>query len=130
MGRCVERIVVLDHGEADAFDMRQLNELYQQLGQARADDVICRVLEELATLLSMVERCFRETRRLDMRKHARTLAQLAGQIGLPTVARVARDVIICIDSDDSVALAATYARLIRTGERSLIEIWDLEDMPI
>lgn len=126
----MERIVRLDHGAAEAFDTRQLEDLYQQLGQARADDVICRVLEELASLLSMVERCYREGRRRDMRRHVNTLSQLAAQIGLPVMARVARDVINCIDAGHSVPLAATLARLVRTGEYSLIEIWDLKDMPI
>ncbi|WP_254054527.1 hypothetical protein [Roseovarius sp. EL26] len=126
----MERIVVLDHGDFEKFDIDQLEELHQHLGQACADDVICRVLEELATLLSRVERCCREGRRRDMRKHVRILAQLAGQIGLPVVARVARDVMHCIDSEDLVALSATLERLVRTGERSLIEIWDLKDLPI
>ncbi|SLN31893.1 hypothetical protein ROA7450_01437 [Roseovarius albus] len=115
---------------AEAFDTRQLEELYQQLGQARADDVICGVLEELATLLSMVERCYREGRRQDMRRHVNTLSQLAAQIGLPLVARVARDVINCIDTGHTVPLAATLSRLVRAGEHSLVEIWDLKDMPI
>jgi len=39
-------------------------------------------------------------------------------------------VILCIDRADRVALAATLARLLRIGERSLGEMWDIQDLRI
>ena len=39
-------------------------------------------------------------------------------------------VVRCIDDGDGVATAACFARLIRLGERSLVEIWDIQDLSI
>ena len=36
----------------------------------------------------------------------------------------------CIDAGDRTALAATLSRLLRIGEKSLHEIWDLQDYSI
>jgi hypothetical protein len=45
-----------------------------------------------------------------------------------TLSRVADDVTKCIDAGDQVAIAATLARLLRIGERSLTAIWDMQDV--
>lgn len=108
----------------------RLEELYRQLGQAGAEDVVCRALEELAARLSHTERCYRELRHHDMRKSARSLVAIAEQIGMSLLAQVALDVTICIDAGDKIALSATMARLLRIGERSLTQIWDLQDLSI
>lgn len=113
--------------ETVRLDAGRLKQLYLQLGEAGAEDVVCRALEELATRLSMTERCHREARLEEMRKCARSLIAIAEQIGMAALARVARDVTQCIDASDRVALAATLSRLLRVGERSLDEIWDLQD---
>ena len=46
------------------------------------------------------------------------------------LARVAGDVIGCIDTADANAMNATFARLLRIGEQSLTAIWDLQDITI
>ena len=129
-GEIVEHLTLLKQNEAVHFDPERLKELYVQLGEASAEDVVCRALEELAVRLSHTERCYREGRLLDMRKSARSLCAIADQIGMAMFSRVARDVTRCADSGDRVALAATLARLLRIGERSLSEIWDLQDMSV
>ncbi len=67
---------------------------------------------------------------MDMRKSARSLVAISEQIGMTLLAQVALDVTRCIDAGDRIALAATMARLLRIGERSLSEIWDLQDLSI
>lgn len=101
-----------------------------QLGEAGAEDVVCRALEELAVRLSHTERCYREARSGDLRKSARSLVAISDQIGMQMLSRVAADVAVCVDRGDAVALAATLSRLLRIGERSLSEIWDLQDQTI
>lgn len=49
---------------------------------------------------------------------------------MTTLARVARDVAELCQADDSAALSAAMARLTRVGERSLIAVWDLQDMSL
>ena len=55
---------------------------------------------------------------------------IAEQIGMDVLARVAGDVTYCIDRKDTVALAATVNRLMRTGEGSLTAVWDLQDITL
>lgn len=49
---------------------------------------------------------------------------------MTALARVAGDVTRAIDANDAVATAATLARLLRVGERSLTAVWDLQDLSI
>ena len=121
----MERITLLKQSESVCLDQNRLEQLYLQLGEAGAEDVVCRALEELAVRLSHTERCFRQQQVQDMRKSARSLIAIAEQIGMCKLARVARDVTQSIDLHDKVAMAATLARLLRIGETSLHEIWDV-----
>ncbi|PVA10370.1 hypothetical protein DC366_09035 [Pelagivirga sediminicola] len=121
---------MLKQEEAVRLNPDRLEELYDKLGEAGAEDVVCRALEELAVRLSHTERCHREGRAGDLRKAARGLVGIADQIGMHMLARVAADVSACAGRSDPVALAATLSRLLRIGERSLSDVWDLHDVTI
>ncbi|MBU2981587.1 hypothetical protein KO498_07130 [Lentibacter algarum] len=112
------------------LDADKLEELYEQLGDSAAEDVVCRAMEELAVRLAQAERLYRAGKVPDMRKCVRSLGAIATQVGMSALTRVARDVVACIDSCDANALAAVHQRLLRTGESSLTEIWELQDMSI
>lgn len=130
VGKTVERITLLNQTEVAQLDQGRLEQLYLQLGEAGAEDVVCRALEELAVRLSHTERCYRSDRVQDMRKSARSLIAIAEQVGMSKLARVARDVTQSIDLHDRVAIAATLSRLLRIGETSLHEIWDVQDYSV
>ena len=121
---------MLTQDETVGLDPGRLEDLYDQLGARGAENVVCRALEELAARLAHTERCYRERRTGDMRKSARSLIAIAEQIGMWMLAQVARDVTHCIDAGDAVALGAVLARLLRIGERSLSEVWELQDLTI
>lgn len=129
-GETVERVTMLKHEEVVRFDPERVEELYTELGEAAAEDVVCRALEEMAACLSHAERCHREARPEDMRSSARGLAAIAGQLGMLPLARVAGDVAACAEVGDPVASAATLARLLRLGERSLGEVQDMRDVTL
>ena len=100
----------------------QLGVLYAQLGEAGAEDVVCRAMEELALRMAQSDRLYRAAEWEGLRKNTRSLIAIAEQIGMYSVARVARDVTHCLDAKDHIAVAATLSRLIRIGERSLAAI--------
>jgi len=125
-GETVEHVTLLRQDETVRLDSDRLEEL----GEAGAEDVVCRALEELAVRLSHTERCYRDASMKEMRKSARSLIAISEQIGMQLLAKVARDVTCCIDEGDRIALAATLSRLLRIGERSLSEVWDLQDLSI
>jgi hypothetical protein len=116
--------------EAVAVNNDRLGALYAQLGDVSAEDVLCRAMEELALRMSHCERLFRADDFDALRKSARSLIAIAEQIGMDILARVAADVTYCIDRRDTVALAATLNRLMRTGEGSLTAVWDLQDITL
>tara|TARA_R110000737_G_scaffold13613_1_gene29474 strand:- start:199 stop:579 length:381 start_codon:yes stop_codon:yes gene_type:complete len=126
----VEHVLVLAQQEVVRLDPDRLEALYLQLGESGAEDVVCRAMEEVAVRLSHTERLYRQDRMGDMRKSARSLVAIADQIGMNALARVSGDVTRCIDAGDPVALAATLARLLRVGERSLTAVWDLQDVTV
>lgn len=124
----VDGVNILLQNEDVRLDSDRLQSLYEQLGEAGAEDVVCRAMEELAVRLSMVERLYRQDRLGEMRKATRSLMGIADQIGMGKLTRVAGDVTLCIDAGDPVAQAATLSRLLRIGERSLTEIWEMQGM--
>lgn len=116
--------------ESVEVDQARLGALYEQLGSAGAEDVVCRALEELALRLAHSEQLFRESAWSSLRKNTRSLIAIADQIGMSALAHVAGDVVKCVDAGDTVAVAATLSRLLRVGERSLTAVWDVQDLDL
>ncbi len=126
----VEKITTLKLAEPIRLDPDRLSQLYCQLGEAGAEDIICRAIEELAVRLTHCNRLWRRHSRDELRKSARSLIAIADQIGMTALANVACHVTQAIDAGDSVAEAATLSRLIRIGERSLTAVWELQDLSV
>ncbi|WP_370400002.1 hypothetical protein [Sulfitobacter sp. JB4-11] len=116
--------------EQVVLDQDRLGALYSELGPSGAEDVVCRAMEELAQRLARSNTLYHTSDWTGLRKNTRSLIAIAEQVGMFTLAKVACDVTICIDRQDEIALAATLSRLIRTGERSLTAVWELQDIPI
>ena len=123
-----DHVAVLPREEPVRLDRARLGELCARMGEAEAEELVCRAMEELAVRLSFTERQFRHGKWSEMRQSARALATIADRIGMPALARVAGDVIGCADRRDEIAAAAVVARLVRVGERSLSAIWDMQDI--
>lgn len=126
----VEQVTRLLQAETIRLDQEQLGALYAELGESGAEDVVCRAIEELAVRLSHCERHWRDKDYTALRKSARSLIAIAEQIGMTALARVAGDVTIAADNGDFPALSATLFRLVRIGERSLMAVWDLQDLSV
>ncbi|MGR3621991.1 hypothetical protein [Pseudophaeobacter sp.] len=112
------------------LDPDKLGELYAQLGEAGAEDVVCRAIEELAVRLTHCERLWRQDDMVALRKNARSLIAISEQIGMTAMAAIARDVTQAVDSEDAPAIAAILFRLLRVGERSLTAVWDQQDLTV
>lgn len=116
--------------ETIRVDHDRLGALYTEMGHAGAEEVVCRAMEELALRMAHCDRLYRSGDMMELRKSSRSLIAIAEQIGMHLLARVAGDVMECVDAGDRIALAATLGRLMRTGEGSLSAIWDLQDLTI
>jgi len=126
----VDNITALEQTESVRLDPERLGELYQQLGPAGAEDMLCRAVEELALRLTTCEQFWRQGDRTALRKSARSLVAISDQIGMIMLARVANDVAQSIDFRDDIATSATLCRLMRVGERSLTAVWDQQDLSV
>ncbi|MCJ7874196.1 hypothetical protein Q4577_09195 [Marinovum sp. 2_MG-2023] len=118
---------MLAYEEGVRLDQDRIQELYRQMGNEGAEDVVCRALEEIAVRMSYANKLHKRGELADLRKCLRSLAKIAEQVGMMDLAHVARDVCTCVDQADPVALAATLSRLARTGERSLSAIWEMQE---
>ncbi|KIN63091.1 hypothetical protein Z946_1954 [Sulfitobacter noctilucicola] len=124
------QVLQINPVEQVSVDQDRLGALYSQLGEAGAEDVVCRALEELSLRLSHSEALFRESAWSELRKNTRSLIAIAEQIGMKALSHVAGDVTYSIDRSDTVAVAATLSRLLRIGERSLTAVWDIQDITL
>ena len=124
----MKQVTMLAMSEPIELNAETLEGLYAELGDTAAEDIICRAMEELAVKLAQVDRLYRSHQIDMMRKTVRSMSAIAGQIGMSMLARVAGDVLRCVDAGDSTALAAVVQRLMRAGESSLTEIWQAQDL--
>jgi len=129
-GETMKQVTMLAMSEPAQLDAEKLEQLYEELGDSAAEDVVCRAMEELAVKLAQTDRLYRSGQIAEMRKTVRSMGAIAGQIGMGTLARVAGDVLACVDANDGTALAAVLQRLMRMGESSLTQIWQLQDLSI
>ncbi|MDW4549679.1 hypothetical protein R5H32_09970 [Defluviimonas sp. D31] len=124
------KLAVLHHEEGVRVDPDCLVALYAELGEVGAERVLGRAMEELNARLTEMQRFVDEGRTAQLTRSARLLIKVAEQIGMPSFARVADDVVRATEAGDNAAQAATLARLIRIGDRSLNAVCDLRDLTV
>lgn len=124
------KLAVLHHEEGVRLNPDCLVALYAELGEAGAEKVIGRAMEELSVRLREMQRFADEGKSAALMRSAGLLIRVSEQIGMTTFSRVAGDVARATEADDRAGQAATLARLVRIGDRSLTAVWDLRDMTI
>lgn len=123
-------ITKLTFMEEIQLDRDQLHALYVRFGPVQADRDMNKSLEDVALWLARLQKARKLGKHEDLLSGTDQLKQIARRLGMTTLARVARDVAELCQADDSAALSAAMARLTRVGERSLIAVWDLQDMSL
>ena len=123
-------VIALIPNDSVQLELNRLSGLYHQLGEAGAEEVLCRAVEDLAVRLTRCDDLWQHQDWAGLRKGARSIVAISDQLGMNTLAQVAGDVTGSIDTCDPVAVSATLTRLLRTGERSLTAIWDLQDLSV
>ncbi|MEM9437250.1 MAG: hypothetical protein AAGA15_09430 [Pseudomonadota bacterium] len=119
--------MVLAHDETARVDESAIAALRGQMGEAGAEGVISRALEEIANRLSLIERHYVEGNHEALWKASKGLVGISEQIGLTSVGDAARAVATCARGRDRVALSATIGRLIRLGDKALTAIWNMSE---
>ncbi|WP_353534533.1 hypothetical protein [Cognatishimia sp. WU-CL00825] len=113
--------------EAVSLDHSQIRQLQILLGPHEAEEVTMRAMEELSARLSHAESLFLLGKWPDLRKCVRSLIAISDQIGMRSLAQVSQHVVTALDNDDHSGSAATFFRLLRIGDRSLSDYWELQN---
>jgi hypothetical protein len=130
MGAEMVEIVRLRLQEAVRMDLGRLEALFDELGICEAEAVTGRALGEIAKRIEQMRAARARVDQVAFAGLARSLARVATQIGLTSLARVARDAGTCATGGDAVAFAATWARLDRIAVRALSTVWDAQDISV
>jgi hypothetical protein len=100
-----------------------------QLFNLQADrdkhDLIFDVVEDVARTLGRAETQYLKTDYDNLRESLDSIVTLAQKFGFGHLLRVAKDVKLCVEGNDFVAVSSTFQRLLRVGEQSLFAIWDM-----
>ncbi len=118
-------VIHLNPIEPARFDSGRVAALVTEFGEAGAERLVGRALEDLAVKLNRVERAHRTGDSGRLADSSRELASIAAQVGLVSLSEVASHVVLCAGHHDHTALNAVIARLIRIGEHSLMSAWEL-----
>lgn len=110
--------------ESVKLDSVQLVVLAEQLGPKMAEETADTALEAIVTRVCAIEAAWEAGEFSRMAKSARLLVGAAEQVGLTSLVKVARDVVVLARTNDDAALAAVVKRLVRTGDASLAALWD------
>lgn len=121
-------VTELPLGEPAGFNPGQLELLCDRLGEQRAEAEVAYALDRLATLLDQIAPLKQTGDHRALETLLAALVRDARMIDMATLAQAGRHVLDCLESGDTIALAATLARLERVGDRSIHAIWDLEDV--
>ncbi|WP_341367925.1 hypothetical protein [Yoonia sp. BS5-3] len=117
-------VIVLCCADPVHFDPSVLNRLFAEKDPDEAEEVVCRVLEDIAKRLDILQQGRSESDLDKMITPAKRIETVAEQIGLGEVSVAAAHVARCIEQHDGVALDATLARLERGFDIAVSEVWE------
>ncbi|WP_339108267.1 hypothetical protein [Thioclava sp. GXIMD4216] len=116
--------------ETVRIEQARIVALYAQLGQQAAERLMASAIEDLAMHMVAIDAAVQKNQLGAFDDAVTSLIPLARQVGMTKLEQVTRDLRDCMRAQDLVASRAVLARLMRIGDRSLSEVWDLEDMSI
>ena len=113
------QVMRLMHEEGVRLDGARLVGLVSRMGDGGAERHLAHALERMEAATARLDALYADGDMSAIRREAGALAVLATEVGMTSLARVAGDVQACATRGDTVAFAATSARLRRIAARSL-----------
>lgn len=109
------------------IDPLPFQSLVGQRGSAESEEIVCRVLEDVALRLDLLQLALTDHTFPEIAKQARRIQQIALGIGLTDVQTIAMNAAVAAEQADGIAVHATIARLERSFDVAVTEIWNLRD---
>lgn len=116
--------------ERVVIDSAALDELFRRLGERGAEALVMESVESISDLLAEVDAHMRKGELDKISPKAKQVSRLSVAIGLTSLARVSRDMGISASKGDMVAYRAVWERLVRIGDRSLAQVWELPGLSV
>ena len=112
------------------IDSARLEEVFRRLGDRGAEAYVMEAVEAISGLLAEVDGFVRNNQLAEIPPRAQQVSRISAEIGMTSLARVSRDIGIAAARDDVVAYRAVWERLVRIGNRSLSQVWELPGLSI
>jgi hypothetical protein len=106
------------------LDSSRIEVLYAQLGGEDVQALVERAMNELCVVRGELSAQYASGDLHGFSRNLRRLRRIGEHLGLPVIARVADDVAACLDAGNATALAATWARLMRTADQAIAGRWE------
>jgi hypothetical protein len=116
--------------DRDMVEPDHLVDLMVRMTDQHGSAAVGDTLDELAQRLSQIGPAWRDGRFDEIAQLCRRVAEIATELELDRLARVARTALALVACSDGVALAANLGRLMRMGEAMLTTIWQMQDASV
>lgn len=117
-------VIELRPSERIVIDSVILDGIFARLGGRGGEMFVMETVESISDNLAEVDALIREEALAAIAPRALRVCRLSGEIGLSSLARVARDLATAARFTDAVATRAVWERLVRIGNRSLAQVWE------
>jgi len=122
----MSKVSQLRFSEVVHVDEDELTYLYIKMDYRQAERLIVDAINALARGLAEAEAAYAEDNDKALLAACRKITKSAQRVGLGKLAVVARDVRVAVHQHNRYATHATLARLMRLGEPSLRELWQIK----
>jgi hypothetical protein len=126
----VNTVIDLRHRERVVIDTARLDDLFQEHGQRGAEAYVMDRVEDISERLADIEWQYRQGSLGELSREARIVSKLSMDIGLTSLARVVRDLSVSAERGDMTAIRAVWQRLVRIGDRSLAQVWEVPGLSL
>lgn len=123
-------VVELRQSERILIDAPRLEALFHQMGDRAAEEFVMDSIEDISDRLAEIELATRIGVLGDVPPKAERVSGLCTGIGLISLARVAGDLGAAATRGDAVAYRAVWERLVRIGDRSLAQVWEMPGLSL
>lgn len=123
-------VVELRQSERILIDAQRLEALFRQMGDRAAEGFVMDSIEDISDRLAEIELATRNGVLGDVPFKADRVASLCTDIGLVSLSRVAGDLGAAAMRGDMIAYRAVWERLVRIGDRSLAQVWELPGLSL
>lgn len=121
-------VAVLECPSLLTFDRDRLAELFVRKGETEAEEIICRILEDLAERLNSLQGPRLRAAFAEIDGPAQRICAVADQIGLSEIARAASHVATAATQRDGIAVEATITRLERAIDPAIAQVWNFRNL--